>query len=78
MNAVAAWREAPFFDERERAALRWAERVTAIPHQDPGDEDFAELRKHFSLAEIAELGFVIVTINAWNRLNVSSRTPIPR
>lgn len=78
LNAVAGWREAPFFDARERAALRWAELVTGIPHQDPTGEDFAEVREHFTDAEVAELGFVIVTINAWNRLNVSSRTPIPR
>jgi alkylhydroperoxidase family enzyme len=67
-----------FFDARERAALRCAEIVTSIPHRDPSDEDFAETRKHFTEAEVAELGFVIVTINAWNRLNVSSRTPVPQ
>jgi len=78
LNAVAGWREAPFFDARERAALCWAELVTRIPHQDPSDDDFADVREHFTDAEIAELGFVIVTINAWNRLNVSSRTPVPR
>jgi AhpD family alkylhydroperoxidase len=43
LNAVAAWREARFFDARERAALRWAALVTAIPHQDLDDEDFAEI-----------------------------------
>jgi AhpD family alkylhydroperoxidase len=78
LNAVAGWREAPFFDARERAALRWAEIVTSIPHRDPSDEDFAETRKNFTEAEVAELGFAIVTINAWNRLNVSSRTPVPQ
>ena len=78
LNAVAGWREAPFFDARERAALRWAELVSSIPHREPSDDDFAEVRRHFTEAEIAELGFAIVVIHAWNRLNVSSRTPVPQ
>jgi len=77
VNAVAGWREAPFFGERERAALNWAEAVNAIPHRDPSDADFAQLKAHLSDTEIAELGFVIGTINVWNRLNVSFRTPVP-
>jgi AhpD family alkylhydroperoxidase len=77
LNAVAGWREAPFFDERERAALRWAELVAQIPRTDPDDDAFAELQRHFSDTEIAELGFTIATINAWNLLNVSFRNPIP-
>jgi AhpD family alkylhydroperoxidase len=76
-NAVAGWREAPFFSERERAALRWAEIVTATPNSDASDEEFAKLKAVFSDEEIAELGFTIVTINAWNLLNVSFRNPIP-
>ncbi|RQP25601.1 carboxymuconolactone decarboxylase family protein [Piscinibacter terrae] len=76
-NAVAGWREAPFFSERERAALRWAEIVTATPHSDASDEEFARLKAVFTDEEIAELGFTIVTINAWNLLNVSFRNPIP-
>lgn len=77
LNAVAGWREAPFFDARERAALQWAESVARIPHADPSDEAFAQLQAHFSDTEIAELGFAIATINAWNLLNVSFRNPIP-
>ncbi|AKJ31848.1 alkylhydroperoxidase [Caldimonas brevitalea] len=76
-NAVAAWREAPFFDARERAALRWAEIVTALPQADASDEEFALLRAQFSDEEIAELGFAIAAINAWNLLNVSFRNPLP-
>ena len=76
-NADAAWREAPFYSERERAALPWAELVTAIPNRDPSDEAFAVLREHFSDEEIAELGFSIAVINAWNLLNVSFRNPVP-
>lgn len=77
LNAVAGWREAPFFDARERAALRWAEIVTAIPHADPSDAEFAALQAHFSEAEIADLGFAIAAINAWNLLNVGFRNPVP-
>ena len=77
LNAIAGWREASFFSERERAALRWAEIVTATPNSDASDEEFAALKKHFSDVEIAELGFAIVAINAWNLLNVSFRNPIP-
>ena len=77
VNAVAGWREAPFFDARERAALNWAEAVTAIPLREPSDADFAELKANFSDEEIAELGFVIGTITFWNLLNVSFRTPMP-
>jgi AhpD family alkylhydroperoxidase len=77
LNAVAGWREAPFFSERERAALRWAEIVTAIPHADASDEEFAALKTQFSDEEIAELSFAIAAINAWNLLNVSLRNPLP-
>src|SRR6185369_3170787 len=77
LNALAGWREAPFFSERERAALRWAEIINATPHSDASDEEFAALRAHFSDEEIAELGFVIATINAWNLLNVGFRNPVP-
>ena len=78
LNTLAGWRESPFFDERERAALRWAEIVNDIPHRDPTDEEFAALKQHFSDEEVAELGFVIATINAWNMLNVAFRHPVPQ
>jgi AhpD family alkylhydroperoxidase len=77
VNAVAGWREAPFFDARERAALEWAELVTGLPYSDPSDEAFARLRQHFNEEQIAELGFAIATITAWNLLNVSFRNPVP-
>lgn len=77
LNAVAGWREAPFFSARERAALRWAEAVNAIPVSTPSDEDFAELQAQFSDNEIAELGYAIAVIKGWNTLNVSLRNPIP-
>jgi len=51
--------------------------VNAIPVQDPDDDEFRRLQAHFRDDEIAELGFVIVTIRAWNALNVSFRNPVP-
>ena len=77
VNAVAGWREAPFFSERERAALHWAELVAQIPQTDPGDAEFAALKQHFSDEEIAALGFSIIVITSWNLLNVSFRMPVP-
>lgn len=77
VNALAGWREAPFFSERERAALNWAELVNAIPAREPGDADFAALKDQFSDNEIAELGYAIAAIKGWNLLNVSLRNPIP-
>ena len=77
INAVAAWREAPFFSAGERAALGWAEAVTGIPRIDPFEAEFDALKATFDDAQIAELGFAIATFNAWNLLNVSFRNPIP-
>jgi AhpD family alkylhydroperoxidase len=77
INAVAGWREAPFFSERERAALGWAEAVNALPHQDHTDAAFGELREHFNETEIAELGYAIAVIKGWNSLNLSLRNQIP-
>ncbi|MFC5476923.1 carboxymuconolactone decarboxylase family protein [Massilia suwonensis] len=77
VNAVAGWREAPFFSAREKAALRWAEAVNAIPHSSPSDADFAELREHFNEEEIVQLGYAIAAIRGWNMLNVSLHTQIP-
>lgn len=76
LNAIAGWREAPFFNERERAALAWTELVTQIPVKDPDDAAFAALQAQFSDEEIAELGFAIAVINAWNRLSIGFRTPV--
>ena len=77
LAAVAVWREAPFFSERERAALAWAELLNAIPFKDPGDDDFARVKAHFSDDEIVQLGYAVGAIRVWNMLNVGLRNPIP-
>lgn len=69
------WREAPFYSDRERAALAWTEAVTLLPGREVPDEVYDEARKHFSDEELANLTLAIVAINGWNRLNVAFRTP---
>ncbi|MGO4326862.1 carboxymuconolactone decarboxylase family protein [Cupriavidus sp. 2TAF22] len=77
LNAVAGWREAPFFNARERAALAWAEAVNALPHRDDTDAVYPELREQFSETEIAELLYTIAAIRGWNVMNLSLRNQIP-
>lgn len=77
LNAVAGWREAPFFDARERAALAWAEAVNALPHQDATDAVYLNLREHFDETQIAELSYAIATVRGWNVMNLSLRNQIP-
>ena len=77
LNALVAWEEAPFFDARERAALRWSDIVTRSAGRDASDAEFAALQEHFSEAEIAQLGFAISCMNAWNRMGISFRQPVP-
>jgi AhpD family alkylhydroperoxidase len=69
-----AWRESPFYTDRERAALAWTEAVTLITNGHVPDAVYEEVRPHFSEKEIADLTFAIATINAWNRLSIASRT----
>ncbi|SFU91096.1 carboxymuconolactone decarboxylase family protein [Pseudoduganella namucuonensis] len=77
LNAIAGWREAPFFSARERAALGWAEAVNALAHRDDTDTAYAELREHFNETEVAEMGYAISVIKGWNLLNLSLRNQIP-
>ena len=77
LNSVAAWRESPFFSERERAALAWADAVNALPHRDDTDAAYGELREQFDDNAIAELGYAIAVIRGWNVINLSLRNPIP-
>ena len=76
LNVLAAWREAPFYSPRERAALGWCEALTLLPQTGAPDKVYAELEPQFSPEEIAALTFQIVTINGWNRLAVGLRTPV--
>lgn len=71
---LVAWREAPFYTERERAALAWAEAVTLVSVDHVPDESYAEVRKYFSDEELIYLTLAIISINGWNRLAISFRT----
>jgi len=75
LNLLVAWREAPVFNHRERAALAWAESVTHLIGGDVPDHIYEEACNQFSVKEIADLSFAVAEINAWNRLMVCSRTP---
>jgi len=69
-----AWREAPLYSARERAALEWAEAVTKITNGDVPDEVYAIANQEFSEEELIDLTLAVTTINAYNRFNISFRT----
>ena len=69
-----AWRESPFYSDRERAALAWAEAVTLLPQSEVPDEVFEEARNQFSDEELVNLTMALVAINGANRLNIAFRT----
>jgi AhpD family alkylhydroperoxidase len=71
-----AWRESPFYTEREQAALEWTEAVTLITKGHVPDEVYERVRKHFAEQELANLTLAIVAINGWNRLCISFRVPV--
>ncbi len=73
LYALTAWREAPFFTDRERAALAWTEAVTKISKTHVPDEVYELASQHFSEKELADLTVAIVAINGWNRLAISFR-----
>lgn len=69
-----AWQESPFYTERERAALAWAEAVTLIAEEHVPNEVYQETRKHFSEEELIDLTMAVAAINSWNRFAISFRT----
>lgn len=73
---LPAWHEAPFYTDRERAALAWTEAVTLVAESQVPDEVYEDARRHFSEKELIGLTLAIVTINGWNRLVISSRSEV--
>jgi AhpD family alkylhydroperoxidase len=71
---LPAWREAPFYSDRERAALVWAEALTQISTNDVPDELYVEVRRHFDEKALVDLTLAIIGINGWNRLAVPFRS----
>lgn len=74
LYALSAWRETPFFTERERAALEWTETLTLISENQVPDSLYDSVRKHFDEKEMVALTMAIVAINGWNRLAIGFRT----
>ena len=76
LYALNAWRETPFFTDRERAALAWTEAVTNIQQGHASDEAYAAMRKEFDEAEAVKLTWAIGAINVWNRIAISFRPEV--
>ncbi len=74
LYGLSAWEEAPYYSERERAALAWTEAVTLVSTSHVPDAIYEQARAQFSEAELVSLTMAIIGINGWNRLNVSFRT----
>jgi AhpD family alkylhydroperoxidase len=74
LYALDAWRETPFYTERERAALEWTETVTLIAEDHAPDDVFERVRQHFSEEELVILTLAIVAINGWNRFAIAFRS----
>jgi len=73
LYSLDAWRESPYYTDRERAALAWAEAVTLVADGQVPDEVHGSVRQHFSETELADLTLAVATINAWNRLSIAAR-----
>ena len=74
LYALNAWRETPFYSERERAALAWTEAVTLVANGHVPDEVYERVRQRFTEKELVDLTLAVVAINGWNRFAISFRT----
>ena len=74
LYTLDAWRETPFFDARERAALEWTEAVTLVAETRVPDDVYERVRQHFNEQELIDLTLAVTQINMWNRFNVAFRT----
>ena len=75
LYVLNAWREAPFYSDRERAALAWAEALTNLNGAVP-DEIYNQAQKYFSETELIDITMVVVAINCWNRINLAFGAPV--
>jgi AhpD family alkylhydroperoxidase len=73
LYGLNAWHESPYYTERERAALAWADAVTLVNVDHVPDEVFEQASKQFSEKELVDLTLGVVAINGWNRLSISFR-----
>src|SRR6185295_12361396 len=74
IHVLPAWREAPFYSDRERAALAWTEAVTLVGETHVPDDVYDEARRQFSEEELVKLTWAVVVINGWNRIAVAFRS----
>ena len=74
LYGLDAWRETPYFSDRERAALEWTEALTLVSETHVPDEVYERVREQFSEDELVHLSLAVVAINGWNRLNIAART----
>jgi AhpD family alkylhydroperoxidase len=75
LHQLVVWHESPLFSSAERAALAWAESLTAISSSHAPDGDYLPLAEHFTPAQISQLTVTIALMNAWNRIGVGMRMP---
>ncbi len=74
LYSLNAWRETPFYTDRERAALEWTETITLIAENHAPDDVFLRVREYFSEEEMVNLTLAISSINAWNRFSIAFRS----
>jgi AhpD family alkylhydroperoxidase len=75
LYGLGAWRESPYYSERERAALAWTEAVTNVVEGHVGDEAYATAAAQFDEKQLVDLTLAITAINSWNRLSIAFRSP---
>ena len=75
LYGLDAWEECPYYTDRERAALAWAEAITKITDGHVSDAVYDRARSQFNEKELSDLTLAIATINSWNRISIASRTP---
>jgi AhpD family alkylhydroperoxidase len=73
LYSLDAWRESPYYTDRERAALSWTEAVTLIADDHVADPVHAQAKAQFSDKELSDLTLAVAAINAWNRLSIAAR-----
>ena len=74
LDTLEAWRECPWYSDRERAALAWTEALTLVADTHAPDDIYEAVRAQFKEKELSDLTLAIATINAWNRLSIGART----
>lgn len=76
LHLLCAWREAPCYSPRERAALAWTEAITQIAQQGVSDALYAQLREHFDDKALVDLTLAVIAINGWNRMAIAFHSQV--